>query len=60
MVEYVYYEEESNEKIIGICVECGCAITLSMDHYDFNVILICEECKDAFMDNFFEEGIDEI
>ena len=56
MIEYVHYEKESNEKIIGICVECGCAITLSMDHYDFNGILICEECKDAFMDNFLVYG----
>ena len=60
MIEYNYYEPECNEKVIGRCEICGCNIFASMDHYYINREYCCEECKDAYMDQFFEEGIDEI
>ena len=61
MIERIDYEPDFNgRKEIGLCTECGCIIFQDMDHYDFNGILICEECKDSFLDNFFVFGDDEI
>ena len=53
MIEKIDYIEEPNERILGVCDECGGAITTAMDHFDFNGVLVCEECIDSWKDQYY-------
>ena len=60
MLDYPYYEDDNSRKEIGKCTICGCSIFSDMDRYYINGEYICWECKDEWLDQFYEEGIDEI
>ena len=59
MLDYPYYEEESNKREVAKCCECGASIYNTEDYYLVGDEYICESCRDVFMDNhivFAEEG----
>ena len=60
MLDYPYYEDDNSRREIGKCTICGCTIFSDMDRFYINGEYICEECTEAWLDQFFEEGIDEI
>ena len=56
MIERIDYEDDNGRKEIGKCTICGCSIFSDMDRYYINEEYICWECKDFWMDQFYEEG----
>ena len=60
MLDYPYYEDDNSRKEIGKCTICGTPIFSDMDRYYINGEYICEECIDQWVEQFYEEGVDEI
>lgn len=59
MLDFIVYENDDKRKILGKCIECGCNVYNTEDHYLVHGDLICEECRDAYMDNFIEYGVED-
>ena len=58
MIERIDYEDDNSRKEIGKCTICGTPIFSDMDRYYINGEYICWECKDEWLDQFYEEGIE--